>query len=70
MLSLVKLWYLLGMSCCGAFRCGTFLTVGDASCRKCYKAKIVKINEEDQTLKVHFVGWNSCYDEVLSMVSP
>ena len=60
---------LLAMSCCGAFKCSTLLHVGDTRCRKYYKAKVVKIDEDDQTVKIHYVGWNSRYDEVLPMAS-
>ena len=57
------------MSCCGAFKCETFLKVRDRNCNKHYKAKIVKVNEVEQTFRIHYVGWGNVSDEVLPMMS-
>ena len=58
------------MPCCGAFKCGTFLKVKDRNCNKYYKAKIVKVNEVEETLRIHYVGWGNASDEVLPVMSP
>ena len=57
------------MLCCTSFGCGTLLKVGDKNCHRYYKVKIVKVNETDQTLKIHYVGFSDRYDEVLPISS-
>ena len=57
------------MSCCASFGCGTLLKVSDENCHTYYKAEIVKVNETDQTLKIHYVGFSDRYDEVLPILS-
>ena len=47
----------------------TFISVKDEKYNKFYKAKIVHVDTEEQTLQIHFVGFNERYDEVLPMSS-
>ena len=57
------------MSCCSAFKCGTLLRVSNVAGKRYYKAKIIKVND-DQTIKIHYINWSSSCDEVLSVASP
>ena len=53
----------------GNFSRGQVLNVKDVKYNRFYEAKIVKIDEDQQELKVHYIGWNQRYDEVIPMSS-
>ena len=53
----------------GNFRRGQVLNVKDVKYNRFYEAKIVKVDEDQQELKVHYIGWNQRYDEVIPISS-
>ena len=58
------------MSCGSVFVKGDVLNIKDAKDNEFYRAKIVKVDEEHESVKVHYVGWNERYDEILSISLP
>ena len=52
-----------------AFRRGQVLNIKDTKYNRFYDAKVVKVSEDQQELRVHYIGWNQRYDEVLPMSS-
>ena len=50
------------MSCCGAFKCGTLLRVDAVAGKRYYKAKILKVIND----QIHYINWSSGCDEALS----
>ena len=57
------------MSCREQFRCGSYLHVRDERNGRSHKAKIIDVNKENQTIRVHYVRCNEKYDESLPMSS-
>ena len=48
---------------------GQFVAVRDVKDGKVYRAKVVEVDDEKHSVKVHYVGWNATYDEVMWLSS-
>ena len=52
-----------------SFTKGQFVNISDYKDSKFYKAKVVEVDDKLRELKLHYVGWNSRYDEVVPLAS-
>ena len=52
-----------------SFTRGQFVGVRDMKDGKVYRAKVVEVDDGKHSVKVHYVGWNGRYDEVVPLSS-
>ena len=52
-----------------SFTKGQFVSVRDLKDEKFYKAKVVEVDDDQKSVRVHYIRWDSRYDEVIPLSS-